>query len=71
VFYGTILGVFLIAIFIKKVKGKAVFWAAIISETIIILLFLMEVVSFLWLNVIGALLTVSLGLILQKLFNES
>jgi hypothetical protein len=48
-----------------------VFWAAIISETIIILLFLMEVVSFLWLNVIGALLTVSLGLILQKLFNES
>lgn len=70
VFYGTILGVFLIAIFIKQVKGKAAFWAAIISEAVIILLFIVDVVSFLWLNVIGAVLTVILGLILQKLFNE-
>ncbi|MDA9015206.1 sodium:solute symporter [Flavobacteriaceae bacterium] len=70
VFYGTILGVFLIAIFIKQVKGKAAFWAAIISEAVIILLFIVDVVSFLWLNAIGAVLTVILGLILQKLFNE-
>lgn len=70
VFYGTILGVFLIAIFIKQVKGKAAFWAAIISEAVIILLFIVDVVSFLWLNVIGVVLTVILGLILQKLFNE-
>ena len=70
IFYGTILGVFLIAIFIKSIKGKAVFWAAILSEGIIITLFLFDVVSFLWLNVIGAILTVIFGLILQSLFKE-
>lgn len=70
IFYGTILGVFLIAIFIKSIKGKAVFWAAILSEGIIITLFLFDIVSFLWLNVIGAILTVIFGLILQSLFKE-
>ena len=70
IFYGTILGVFLIAIFIRIIKGKAVFWAAILSEGIIITLFLFDVVSFLWLNVIGAILTVIFGLILQSLFKE-
>ena len=70
IFYGTILGVFLIAIFIKSIKGKAAFWAAIISESVIILLFLMDFVSFLWLNLIGAMLTVMLGFILQKMFKE-
>ena len=70
IFYGSILGIFLIAIFIKSIKGKAVFWAAILSEGIIITLFLFEVVSFLWLNVIGAVLTVLFGLIFQNLFKE-
>ena len=70
IFYGTILGVFLIAIFIKSIKGKAVFWAAIISESAIILLFSLDLVSFLWLNLIGTILTVLLGFILQKIFKE-
>ena len=68
IFYGTILGVFLIAIFIKSIKGKAAFWAAVISECTIIVLFSMDVVSFLWLNLIGAVLTILLGLIFQKLY---
>ncbi len=67
IFYGTILGVFLIAIFIDYVKGKAVFWAAILSETLILILFFMDAVSYLWLNVIGALLTVIFGILIQKL----
>ena len=65
VFYGTILGIFLVAIFIKHVKGQAVFWAAIISEGIVLLLFSNNVVSFLWLNLIGAILTVLFALLLQ------
>ena len=65
VFYGTILGIFLVAIFIKYVKGQAVFWAAIISEGIVLLLFSNNVVSFLWLNLIGAILTVLFALLLQ------
>ena len=70
IFYGTILGVFLIAIFIKSIKGKAAFWAAITSESLIILLFSLDLVSFLWLNLIGTILTVLIGLILQKIFKE-
>ena len=65
-FYGTILGIFLIAIFIKQIKGKAVFWSSIFSEGIILILFINNVVSFLWLNLIGTLLTISIGLIIQK-----
>jgi SSS family transporter len=70
VFYGTILGIFLVAIFIKQIKGKAIFWAAILSEAFIIFLFYQDAVSFLWLNLIGAVLTVLLGFIFQKIFNE-
>ena len=70
VFYGTILGIFLVAIFIKNVKAKAVFWSAVVSECIVILLFIQDLISFLWLNLIGALLTVTLGIFLQKLFDK-
>ena len=70
VFYGTILGIFLVAIFIKYVQGKAVFWAALISETIILCHFYYDVVSFLWLNVIGAVLTVLFAMGLQIIMKE-
>ena len=70
VFYGTILGVFLVAFFIKHVKGKAVFWAAILSEALILFIFTQDWVSFLWLNVLGALFTVLLSLIFQALFKK-
>jgi SSS family transporter len=70
VFYGTILGIFLVAIFIKYIKGKAVFWAAVLSELLILILFFLDVVSFLWLNLIGALLTLGFGLLFQNFFDE-
>jgi SSS family transporter len=70
VFYGTILGIFLVAIFIKYIKGKAVFWAAVLSELLILILFFLDVVSFLWLNLIGALLTLGFGLLFQSFFDE-
>jgi SSS family solute:Na+ symporter len=57
-FYGTILGIFLVAFYMKRVKANTVFTAAIITELCIIVLYNMDVVSFLWLNVIGALLVV-------------
>ena len=70
VFYGTILGIFLVAIFIKYIKGKAIFWAAVLSELLILILFFLDVISFLWLNVIGALLTLGFGLLFQNFFDE-
>ena len=72
IFYGTILGIFLIGIFNTYVKGKAIFWAAIISEIFVISLFTWDKIGFLWLNLIGALATVFLSLFLQNiLFSES
>ena len=67
IFYGTILGVFVAAIFIKKIKGQAIFYAAIISEILIIGLFYLDLFGYLWLNVIGTALTLLIGYILQLL----
>ena len=65
IFYGTILGVFVVAIFLKSIKGQAIFYAALISEALIIYLFVMDEFSYLWLNVIGTALTICLGYLLQ------
>ncbi len=54
IFYGVILGIFLVAFFAKSVRGTAVFWAAVLTEVMVITVYNMEIVSFLWLNLIGA-----------------
>ncbi|HTN07707.1 sodium:solute symporter [Agriterribacter sp.] len=69
-FYGVILGVFLLAFYSKPVKGNAVFWGAILGEALVITLFLLNEhniisLSFLWLNAIGALAVMLLGWTLQ------
>lgn len=67
IFYGVILGIFLVAFFAKKVKGNAVFWAAVISELAVITIYRMDIISFLWLNLVGALLVWCLAWIIQIL----
>jgi len=69
-FYGVILGVFLVAFWIKWIKGSAVFFAAIISELLVILIYNLDVISFLWLNVIGALLVIILAAFLQLFIGD-
>lgn len=64
-FYGTILGIFLVAFFFKRIGGAAVFWSALITEVIVIVFYNMEIVSFLWLNVVGCLLVIGIAAILQ------
>lgn len=64
-FYGTILGIFLIALFFKSIKANAVFFAALITEIIVLIIFNQDLVSFLWLNVIGAVLTIVTAIIIQ------
>jgi len=54
-FYGTILGIFLVAFYVKRASGTAVFFAAIVTECIVVSVYWFDIVSFLWLNVIGAL----------------
>ena len=69
-FYGTILGIFLVAIFNKSIKENAIFIAAIISEIIVLIVFYSDWVSFLWLNVIGALMTVFNAFIIQQIIKN-
>lgn len=78
-FYGVILGIFLLAFYIKRVKGTATFLAALVVEAFIVVLFFNEQlplfsflpdISFLWLNAIGALGVVLIGLLLQPFFAE-
>ncbi|MBK7869879.1 MAG: sodium:solute symporter [Saprospiraceae bacterium] len=52
-FYGTILGIFLVAFFMKRIGGTAVFIAAIISEAIVVALYFLENIAFLWLIPVG------------------
>ena len=69
VFYGNVLGIFLLAFFFKKVQGNAVFVAAIITQTLILLIYyfgiyelenlgLEPVISYLWLNFVGCILVI-------------
>lgn len=64
-FYGTILGVFVVAFYLKRVGGNAVFAAAVAAEAVVLGLFASTRVSFLWFNVIGCLLVVVLSAALQ------
>ena len=67
IFYGTILGIFLVAFFFKKIKSNSVFYSACISQAVIFTIFFTTDISYLWLNFIGASLTVLLSNILKKL----
>ncbi len=71
-FYGVILGIFLVAFYVKKIKSDAVFWSAVITEIFVIVLFVLsekEIIGlgFLWLNVIGALAVVALSWLFQMM----
>ncbi|HEX8701114.1 MAG TPA: sodium:solute symporter [Myxococcaceae bacterium] len=67
IFYGTVLGLFLVAFFLKHVRGNAVFIAALISQTTVVVLFLTSSIGYLWYNVIGCTLVVALSLAIQTI----
>ena len=71
-FYGTILGIFLVAFFFKRVGGNAVFIAAIITEIIVIAIYVMDRyevlnIAYLWLNMIGCVLVIGIAVLLEGL----
>jgi solute:Na+ symporter, SSS family len=70
-FYGTVLGVFVVAFFIRYIRGSAVFYAAILTEILVIVVFALnhyEVISiaYLWLNLIGCALVVYFSLLFEN-----
>jgi len=66
-FYGTILGIFLVAFFMKYVSGDAVFYSAILAEILVAGCFLFSSMSFLWYNVVGCLGVVVISWILTQI----
>jgi Na+/proline symporter len=66
IFYGNILGIFLLAFFIKMVKGNAVFIAALITQIIIIFVYFNDVLPYLWLNLLGCVLVMVIAFIIQS-----
>ena len=70
-FYGNVLGIFLLAFFIKPVKSNAVFIAAIITQALIFLVFELELMPYLWLNVLGCVLVIAIAFIIQLFSNNS
>lgn len=76
IFYGNVLGIFLLAFFFKFVKGNAVFFAAVLTQIIIFIVFYFlifiypsgeEKLGYLWLNAIGSLLVIFLAIVFEVL----
>ena len=65
IFYGNVLGIFLLAFFIKFVRSKAVFVAALITQIIVIYFWYIDLMPYLWLNLVGCALVMGIAILLQ------
>jgi SSS family transporter len=65
IFYGNVLGIFLLAFFFKYVKSLSVFVAAIITQALIVGLWWADIMPYLWLNLVGSALVIGIAFILQ------
>jgi hypothetical protein len=62
-FYGTILGIFLVAFMFKKLTGSSTFYAAIVTEAIVLFMYFFTDISFLWFNLFGSILVIAFSYI--------
>lgn len=76
IFYGTVLGIFLVGIYSKKVQSNAIFYSAVFSQITIFIIYYFaiyiypsgqEKLGYLWLNFIGALLTIIVAWLLERM----
>jgi Na+/proline symporter len=68
-FYGNVLGIFLIAFFIKYIKSNAVFYGALITQLIVLFVWYNDYMPYLWLNVLGVFTVINISYLIQ-LFNN-
>lgn len=61
IFYGPMLGVFLVGFFMRRVRGKAAFAATLVAQAIVVAVFALSTIGFLWYNVIGCAAVVALA----------
>jgi SSS family transporter len=69
-FYGTILGIFLVAFYTKKITGNSVFISALIAEAVVIYSFFFTSIPFLWYNVIGCVIVIVLSFIFNPILTS-
>lgn len=69
-FYGTILGIFLVAFYFKNIGSRAVFWGSIIGEIFVIASYVIDLTAFLWLNLIGCALVIIFAWVIEKIWPE-
>ena len=78
-FYGTILGIFIVAFYLKKIQANAVFYAAILAELMVIMIHYINTLEnppewlkmgYLWYNLVGCILVVIFGLLFQSVQSE-
>lgn len=69
-FYGVILGIFLVAFYFKKIGGRAVFWGAVIGEIFVVYSYVQELTAFLWLNLIGCVLVIFFAWIIESIWPQ-
>ncbi|MBX2828261.1 MAG: sodium:solute symporter [Flavobacteriaceae bacterium] len=70
IFYGNILGVFLLAFFVKFVRSSATFIAAIITQIVIVVIWWIDILPYLWLNLLGCALVMVMAILLQIILGE-
>ena len=71
IFYGNVLGIFLIALFTKKIRSLSVFTSAIITQIAIIYIWWIDIIPFLWLNVLGCFLVTALSALIELFLSIS
>lgn len=70
-FYGTILGIFVVGFYQKQVTGHAVFWAAVVAEIVVIGLWKFTGISYLWYNLVGCALVMLFAEVVERVFKKS
>lgn len=69
-FYGTILGIFLLAFYFKRIEGTSTFLAAIIAEIFVFCCYFFTGISFLWYNVVGCVSVILISLIINPFIHN-
>jgi SSS family solute:Na+ symporter len=70
-FYGTLLGIFLLGFYFKRVGGAAAFYGALVGEGAVLCCFIFTPLAFLWYNVVGAVVVVAAALLVNPFMGEA
>jgi SSS family transporter len=71
IFYGNVLGIFLIAFFIKYIKSNAVFYGAIITQLIVLYVWYNDYMPYLWLNVLGVFTVIIISYLIELFYKNT